>query len=115
MRGFSAEYQILLTPALPIAAFATDLIAPETPVESNDSWIIWTPFTYPFNLSQQPAASVPCGFTKAGLPVGLQIVGPMYDDKLVLRVSRGFEKVRAWADSYNRISGVLQAVVNECD
>jgi aspartyl-tRNA(Asn)/glutamyl-tRNA(Gln) amidotransferase subunit A len=115
LKKFSAEYPILLTPTLPIAAFATDLIAPETLVESNDSWTIWTPFTYPFNVSQQPAASVPCGFTKAGLPVGLQIVGPMYDDKLVLRVARGFEKVRPWADSYNRISGVLKAVVNECD
>ena len=40
----------------------------------------WTPFTYPFNLTRQPAATVPCGLTKAGLPVGLQIIGPPYDD-----------------------------------
>jgi aspartyl-tRNA(Asn)/glutamyl-tRNA(Gln) amidotransferase subunit A len=113
LRKFSAEYPILLTPTLPIAAFATDLSAPETLVESNDLWVIWTPFTYPYNLSKQPAASVPCGLTKAGLPVGLQIVGPMYDDKLVLRVARAFEKVRPWADSYNRISGMLRAVANQ--
>jgi Asp-tRNA(Asn)/Glu-tRNA(Gln) amidotransferase A subunit family amidase len=47
------------------------------------------------------------------LPVGLQIVGPMYDDKLVLRVARAFEKVRPWADSYSRIPGLLRPAVNE--
>jgi aspartyl-tRNA(Asn)/glutamyl-tRNA(Gln) amidotransferase subunit A len=52
----------------------------------------WTPFTYPFNLTRQPAATVPCGFTKAGLPVGLQIVGPAYGDALVLRAARAFEQ-----------------------
>ena len=50
-------------------------------------WTDWTPFTYPFNLTQQPAASIPCGLTKAGLPVGLQIVGPRYDD--CARAARG--------------------------
>jgi aspartyl-tRNA(Asn)/glutamyl-tRNA(Gln) amidotransferase subunit A len=109
LKKFSAEFPILLTPTLPIAAFTAGLIAPEALVESEDSWMIWTPFSYPFNLSQQPAATVPCGFTKAGLPVGLQIVGPMYDDKLVLRVARAFEKARPWANSYKRIPGILRA------
>ena len=54
----------------------------------------WTPFTYPFNLTQQPAATVPCGFTKAGLPAGLQIVGRMHDDKTVLRAARAYERER---------------------
>jgi aspartyl-tRNA(Asn)/glutamyl-tRNA(Gln) amidotransferase subunit A len=54
----------------------------------------WTPFTYPFNLTQQPAASVPCGFTKRGLPVGLHIIGPRYADALVLRTARAFESAR---------------------
>jgi aspartyl-tRNA(Asn)/glutamyl-tRNA(Gln) amidotransferase subunit A len=93
LKKFSADYPIL-TPTLPIAAFAAGLIAPEMLVEPEGSWATWTPFSYPFNLSQQPAATVPCGFAKTGLPVGLQIVGPMYDDKLVLRVARAFEKVR---------------------
>ncbi|MBI4061321.1 MAG: amidase, partial [Elusimicrobia bacterium] len=52
------------------------------------------PFTYPFNLTQQPAASIPCGFTTAGLPVGLHIVGPKYADALVLRAARAFEAQR---------------------
>jgi aspartyl-tRNA(Asn)/glutamyl-tRNA(Gln) amidotransferase subunit A len=52
--------------------------------------------TIPFNLTQQPAASVPCGFNKVGLPVGLQIVGKRYDELGVLRVSRAFEKILPW-------------------
>ena len=54
----------------------------------------WTPFSYPFNLTGQPACSVPCGFTEAGLPVGLQIVGPRYADPLVMRAARAFEQAR---------------------
>jgi aspartyl-tRNA(Asn)/glutamyl-tRNA(Gln) amidotransferase subunit A len=54
----------------------------------------WTPFSYPFNLTQQPAITVPCGLTAKGLPIGLQIVGPMFDDALVLRVARAYESVK---------------------
>ena len=59
--------------------------------DANDKWENWTPFSYPFNLTQQPAASVPCGFTKAGLPAGLHVVGRMFDDRTVLRVCAAFE------------------------
>jgi len=55
------------------------------------NWTHWTPFSFPFNLTQQPAASIPCGFTSARLPVGLQIVAAKYQDGLVLRVARAFE------------------------
>ena len=54
----------------------------------------WTPFTYPFNLTRQPAAVVPCGFTAAGLPVALQIVGPLYGDAAVLQAAHAFELAR---------------------
>src|SRR2546428_13849507 len=57
----------------------------------------WIPFTYPFNMTGQPAASVPCGFTKEGLPIGLQIVGRRFDDPTVLRASAAFERARPWA------------------
>ena len=57
----------------------------------------WIPFTFPFNMTGQPAASVPCGFTKDGLPIGLQIVGRRFDDATVLRGSAAFERVRPWA------------------
>ncbi len=109
LKKFGADYPILVTPTLPIPAFTAGLIAPEELGEPEASWPIWTPFTYPFNLSQQPAASVPCGLTRAGLPVGLQIVGPMCGDALVLRVARAFEKTRPWAESYKRIPGILHA------
>ena len=63
-------------------------------MENGKRWTDWTPFTFPFNLTQQPAASIPCGLTKAGLPVGLHIVGPRYADALVLRAARAFESAR---------------------
>ena len=47
----------------------------------------WTPFSYPFNLTQQPACTIPCGLTSDGLPIGLQLVGPMFADALVLRAA----------------------------
>ncbi len=56
----------------------------------------WTPFSYPFNLTQQPAAVVPCGLTRAGLPIALQIVGPMHADALVLRAAHAYEATREW-------------------
>jgi aspartyl-tRNA(Asn)/glutamyl-tRNA(Gln) amidotransferase subunit A len=52
----------------------------------------WTPFSYPFNLTQQPAITVPCGLTRAGLPMGLQLVGPMFADHRVLRAARAYEQ-----------------------
>ena len=54
----------------------------------------WTPFSYPFNLTQQPACTIPCGLTADGLPIGLQLVGPMFDDARVLRAARAYEGVR---------------------
>ena len=58
----------------------------------------WAEFSYPFNFSGNPAASVPCGFTADGLPVGLQIVGKRFDDLNVLRAAAAFEAARPWAD-----------------
>jgi aspartyl-tRNA(Asn)/glutamyl-tRNA(Gln) amidotransferase subunit A len=86
---FHEQWDLLLTPTLPIAAFEAGR---DVPAGSGlGSWPEWTPFTYPFNLSQQPAATVPCGFTAAGLPVGLQIVGRRHADALVLRAARAYE------------------------
>jgi aspartyl-tRNA(Asn)/glutamyl-tRNA(Gln) amidotransferase subunit A len=58
---------------------------------------MWAEFSYPFNWSGSPAASLPCGFTPAGLPVGLQIVGRRFDDLRVLQASAAFEEARPWA------------------
>jgi aspartyl-tRNA(Asn)/glutamyl-tRNA(Gln) amidotransferase subunit A len=86
---FHEDWDLLLTPAMPLAAFEAGREVPED--ASDPRWPGWTPFTYPFNLTQQPAATVPCGFTSEGLPVGLQIVGPRYADALVLRAARAYE------------------------
>jgi aspartyl-tRNA(Asn)/glutamyl-tRNA(Gln) amidotransferase subunit A len=95
MRQFHESYDLLLTPTLPLAAFAAGQDVPEP--RPAGRWIDWAPFSHPFNLSQQPAASVPCGLTAARLPVGLQIVGPMHGDALVLRAARAFESARPWS------------------
>ncbi|MGF1527575.1 MAG: amidase [Candidatus Competibacterales bacterium] len=88
------RYDALLTPAVPIAAFAVDC---EVPNATMTRWTDWTPFSYPFNLSQHPACSVPCGLTTAGLPVGLQIVGPRHDDALVLRAAQALAGAKPWS------------------
>jgi len=92
MNAFHTQYDLLVTPTLPIPAFQAGREVPEG--SGMKRWTEWTPFSYPFNLTQQPAATVPCGLTSAGLPVGMQIVGPRYADALVLRVARAFESAR---------------------
>ncbi|MDE2385544.1 MAG: amidase [Alphaproteobacteria bacterium] len=91
MRQFMEGYDALLTPTLPITAFDAGKLQPGD-AALTDKWVNWTPFSYPFNLTQQPAASVPCGLAGNGLPVGLQIVGRMFEDKKVLRISAAVEK-----------------------
>jgi aspartyl-tRNA(Asn)/glutamyl-tRNA(Gln) amidotransferase subunit A len=92
MNLFHREYDLLLTPTLSIAAFDAGKEVADKMLQ--ERWTDWTPFSFPFNLTQQPAASIPCGLTKAGLPVGLHIVGPRYADALVLRAARAFETAR---------------------
>jgi aspartyl-tRNA(Asn)/glutamyl-tRNA(Gln) amidotransferase subunit A len=89
MNLFHEKFDLLVTPTLARAAFDAGKEVADPKTEKR--WTDWTPFSYPFNMTQQPAASIPCGFTKAGLPVGLHIVGPRYRDALVLRASRAFE------------------------
>ena len=75
MERFHEKYDLLLTPQMPIPALEAGHVTPPTAAMASN-WINWSPYTYPFNLTQQPAASVPCGFSSDGLPIGLQIVGP---------------------------------------
>jgi aspartyl-tRNA(Asn)/glutamyl-tRNA(Gln) amidotransferase subunit A len=84
-------YDLLVTPAVSIPAFDAKP-AGHTPM-TPEAMLGWTPFSYPFNLTQQPACSIPCGLTKDGLPIGLQIVGSMFGDALVLRAARAYEKL----------------------
>ncbi|MSQ89033.1 MAG: amidase [Betaproteobacteria bacterium] len=89
MNRFHDTYDLLVTPTLPLAAFEAGKEVANLLKEKR--WTDWSPFSYPFNLTQQPAATVPCGLTRQGLPVGLHIVGPRYADALVLRAARAFE------------------------
>jgi aspartyl-tRNA(Asn)/glutamyl-tRNA(Gln) amidotransferase subunit A len=85
-----------------VPAFEVGRVAPDRPpgvVAADSDWTWWTPFSYPFNLTQQPALSVHCGFTQAGLPIGMQIVAPAYREDLALRAAHAFETARgpiAW-------------------
>ena len=79
----------MLTPTLAVPAFEAGRLSPDG--YDQEDWLTWSPFTYPFNLTGQPAITVPCGFTEEGLPVGLQIVGPIHGDELVLRAAQAYQ------------------------
>jgi aspartyl-tRNA(Asn)/glutamyl-tRNA(Gln) amidotransferase subunit A len=91
MRRFHQHYDLLLTPAMPVTALKAGREMPETG-DFGDDWLNWSPYTYPFNLTQQPAASVPCGLARNGLPIGVQVVGPLRADMAVLRAARAIEQ-----------------------
>ena len=95
MRQFMQRHDLLITPSVAVPAF--DALPAGHQRLTPESMLGWTPFSYPFNLTQQPACTVPCGLTSDGLPIGLQIVGPMFGDSLVLRAARAFEAVRGIA------------------
>jgi aspartyl-tRNA(Asn)/glutamyl-tRNA(Gln) amidotransferase subunit A len=92
------DWDFLLTPAVSVAAFPAELLMPAHWPSHDWDWVSWAEFSYPFNMSWNPAASVPCGFTVDGLPVGLQVVGRRFDDLGVLQAAAAFEAVQPWAD-----------------
>jgi aspartyl-tRNA(Asn)/glutamyl-tRNA(Gln) amidotransferase subunit A len=94
---FFEEWDFLLTPAVSVPAFEADRPRPSSWGPSDGVNLDWTPFSYPFNWSGNPAVSIPCGFTSDGLPVGLQIVARRFDDLGVLQASAAFEAARPWA------------------
>jgi aspartyl-tRNA(Asn)/glutamyl-tRNA(Gln) amidotransferase subunit A len=89
MAAFHQRYDLLLTPMMPVQALPVGQDLNDPGAET--SWVDWSPFSYPFNMTRQPACSIPCGLTGAGLPIGLQIVGPLYAEDRVLRAARAFE------------------------
>ena len=98
IRKFFEKYDLLLTPTISVAAFPVNRLYPEHYDDHPWDWVRWAGFSYPFNFTGQPAATIPCGFTPNGLPVGLQIVGRRFADLTVLQASRAFEQIRPWAD-----------------
>ncbi len=103
IRNVFSRYDILITPTTAVPAFEIDEPGPgpmgPTVIDGIEVGPTgWVPFTLPFNFTGQPAASVPCGFTSRGLPVGMQIAGGLWDEPSVLRAARAFEKARPWND-----------------
>ena len=94
---FFEDWDFLLTPSVSVAAFPAEKLMPDHWPHHDWDWCSWAEFSYPFNMSWNPAANVPCGFTADGLPVGLQIVGKRFDDLGVLQASAAFEAVQPWA------------------
>lgn len=94
MAAFMQPYDLLVTPTMPMPAIEAGRDVPAG--SGMRSWLDWSPFTYGFNWTGQPAASLPCGLTRAGLPVGLQLVGRRFDDAGVLRAARALERAMPW-------------------
>ena len=100
MWRFMRGYDFLITPTLAVAAFDLGLPGPATIDGEPVTPAHWLSFTFPFNMTGQPTATVPAGWTDDGLPVGLQIVGKHLDDPMVLRASAAFEQAHPWKDRW---------------
>ena len=94
MRIFFEKFDLLLTPTLPCAACDVGLNTP--PQSPGRNIVDWVYYTYPFNLTGQPAASIPAGFTHAGLPVGLQMVARSHCETDIFRAATAFESAQPW-------------------
>ena len=100
MWRFMSRYDLLLTPTLAVPPFQLHVQGPEKIDGNIVPPFKWLAFTFPFNLTGQPAATVPAGFSKDGLPVGLQIVGRHLDDPTVMRAATAFEMAQPWRDKW---------------
>lgn len=97
-RRFFDHYDLLLTPTVAVSPFAAGEEGPREVAGRAVERFGWTPFTYPWNLTGQPALTVPAGWTASGLPVGLQIISRRYDELSALRAGTVFEAVRPWTE-----------------
>ena len=100
LMSFFDEYDLLITPTMPTDAFGAEGPPPAEIDGRPIPILLAVAFTYPFNLSGHPAATVRAGLTEAGLPAGLQIVGPRHRDDLVLQAAHAFEQARPWNDHW---------------
>jgi Asp-tRNA(Asn)/Glu-tRNA(Gln) amidotransferase A subunit family amidase len=98
--AFFQQYELFLTPTIATPPYASGIFGPSEVAGEPISSPLEPFFTHPFNLTGQPAASIPVGFTDSGLPVGLQIVGRRFAEKTILRASACFEAARPWADHW---------------
>lgn len=98
------DYDIILTPSTAVPAFRSDIPYPSQINGIDVSPTAWQAFTFPFNLTGHPAATIPCGWTKNNLPIGLQIVGKRFQELLILQVSKAFEEIAPWQDKRPRFN-----------
>jgi aspartyl-tRNA(Asn)/glutamyl-tRNA(Gln) amidotransferase subunit A len=96
VQAFFRQYDLLLTPTVAALPLRLGRLAPESYADHPWDWIRWAPFSFPFNLTHLPAATVPAGFSREGLPVGLQLVGARLADVRVLRAAAAYEQARPW-------------------
>jgi Asp-tRNA(Asn)/Glu-tRNA(Gln) amidotransferase A subunit family amidase len=101
---FFTKYDLLLTPTLAVPAFPCGQKPKVIGGREVDERLGFTPFTPLFNMTRNPAASVPCGFSEEGLPIGLHVVGRRGDEVTILRASAAFEEARPWADKFPPVS-----------
>jgi aspartyl-tRNA(Asn)/glutamyl-tRNA(Gln) amidotransferase subunit A len=101
---FFEKYDLLLTPTMAVTAFPIGQFPSEIDGRQVDVGWGYSPFTYPFNVSGQTAANVPCGLSGEGLPIGLHIVGRRGDEVNVIRASAAFEAARPWGDRHPPVS-----------
>jgi Asp-tRNA(Asn)/Glu-tRNA(Gln) amidotransferase A subunit family amidase len=92
------EYDILITPTMACPAFELGVSFPSIIEGKEVSLGAWSPYTHPFNMTSHPAASIPCGWSSDGLPIGMQIVGKRFDEMTILQVSQAFEEIAPWQD-----------------
>ncbi|MEO6269314.1 MAG: amidase [Lautropia sp.] len=99
MRSLALSHDLLLTPATAVLPFETGLIAPASEAAAGFAWFDWTwwtPYSTPFNLSQQPAIVLPCGKSASGLPIALQLVAPHHREALCIRAGAAYEAATPW-------------------
>jgi Asp-tRNA(Asn)/Glu-tRNA(Gln) amidotransferase A subunit family amidase len=104
LRQHFDKYDLIISPTIPVASFGAGVnVPPELPDRNIVSWVY---YTYPFNLTGNPAASVPCGFTKDNMPVGMQIVGGINREVDILKAAAAFETAQPWANKRPRMINI---------
>ena len=102
--AFFDDYDLLLSPTMAVPAFEIEKHPPSIGGKAVDPFFGYLPFTYPINMIGYPAASVPCGFSSDGMPIGLHIVGRRGDEATVLAASAAFERAMPWAGKRPAVS-----------
>src|SRR6266550_3123865 len=95
----------IVTPTVAVTAFSAGALGvDQVDGVAVDRHLGWSPFSWPINLTGLPAATIPCGFDRDGLPIGVQIIAPWLDEGLIVRIAAAFERARPWTQFRPRMS-----------